>query len=114
MAAEKQREKLLGYLDSWWTTLEGGIPEPEMELDANVTLGRGKKRKRKPSKKQKMREGVLMDEKMAASETVDEILCTVISTVGVHHDCGHSSLAMLPEGGKFEMEGGDRQPQQTN
>ena len=55
-----------------------------------------------------------MDEKMAASETVDEILCTVISTVGVHHDCGHSSLAMLPEGGKFEMEGGDRQPQQTN
>ena len=65
-------------------------PEPEMELDANLTLGRGKKRKRKPSKKQKMREGVLMDEKMAASETVDEILCTVISTVGVHHDCGDS------------------------
>ena len=25
MAAEKQREKLLGYLDSCWTTLEGGI-----------------------------------------------------------------------------------------
>jgi hypothetical protein len=34
-------------------------------------------------------DGDVTDGKLA-SEAVDDILCTVISTVGVHHDCGNS------------------------
>ena len=41
-AAKKQREKLLDYLNIWWSTLEEGVPELETEMETHP-FQRGRK-----------------------------------------------------------------------
>ena len=60
--AMRKKERLLVYLDRWWTTLEAGDPYPEMEPHLAKRSG---KRKKYPTRKEKIR-----DEEMKAAEEV--------------------------------------------
>ena len=46
--ARLRRDKLLKYLDVWWTTLEEGVPDVEVDLESH-TFQRGEKRKKELS-----------------------------------------------------------------
>ena len=51
----RRKERLLIYLDSLWTTLEGGVPDLEVEMEPH-SCQRGEKRKKEPTKKERIRE----------------------------------------------------------
>ena len=51
----RRKERLLIYLDSLWTTLEGGVPDLEVEMEPH-SCQRGEKRKKEPTKKDRIRE----------------------------------------------------------
>jgi hypothetical protein len=86
--AREQREKLILYLDRWWTSLEGGVPEMETPLEPDYILT-GLKRHRDPStsKTDMARKTEHEDTMEMASEVVKDIMLEV----GVRHDCGMST-----------------------
>ena len=84
--AKSKKEKLLMYLDRWWTTLEGGEPDLEVEMEPLPTQ-RGGKRKKNPTKKDKIRE----EERQAAEEVAGSMLDTVMGMLAEQHDCGYST-----------------------
>ena len=38
------------YLDRWWTTLQGGVPDIEIEMEPH-SCQRGEKKKKEPTKR---------------------------------------------------------------
>ena len=84
--AREQREVLTVYLDRWWTSLEGGVPEMETSLEPHYTQ-KGLKRHRDLSKTDRARRTELED----AMEMVTEVVKDIMMEVGVRHDCGMST-----------------------
>ena len=83
--ARLRRDKLLKYLDIWWTTLEEGVPDLELDLESH-TFQRGEKRKKELSKV----EGIRKDERNAALGITVSMLDLIVDRMCVHHDCGYS------------------------
>ena len=84
-AAKKQSEKLLDYLNIWWSTLEEGVPELETEMDTHP-FQRGRKRKRRNGANGKER-------KLESKETVNmatNLVEEMIEEVSIQHDCGYN------------------------
>jgi hypothetical protein len=84
--AREQREVLTVYLDRWWTSLEGGVPEMETSLEPHYTQ-KGLKRHRDLSKTDRARRTELED----AMEMATEVVKDIMAEVGVRHDCGMST-----------------------
>ena len=84
--AKERREKLLTYLDRWWTTLEGGDPNLEKEMEP-LPFQRGEKRKTDPNKKDILRQ----EERQDAQRMAGSMLDLVMDVMCVQHDCGYST-----------------------
>ena len=82
--AMRKKEKLLVYLDRWWTTLEAGDAYPEMETQPTQRSG---KRKKDPTRKEKIRD----EERKAAEEMAGSMVGCIMDMVDTQHDCGLSS-----------------------
>ena len=67
--ASNKRERLLLYLDRWWTTLEGGIPDLEKEMELSPSQ-KGGKRKKEPNENE-------INRKRQATEEVAEAYLTL-------------------------------------
>ena len=68
-----EREKLLKYLDRWWTTLEGGEPNLEIEMEP-LPFQRGEKRKTDPTKKDILRKEERQDAQRMAGSMLDLVM----------------------------------------
>ena len=84
--AREQREVLTVYLDRWWTSLEGGVPEMKTSLEPHYTQ-KGLKRNRNLSKTDRARRTKLGD----AMEMAAGFMKDIMAEVGVRHDCGLST-----------------------
>jgi hypothetical protein len=82
--AMRKKERLLVYLDRWWTTLEAGDPYPEMGTHPAKRCG---KRKKDPTRKEKIRD----EEMKAAEEVAGSMLDCIMGMVDTQHDCGLST-----------------------